>query len=245
MSFFNTLGKGLSFVGKVQDFLPNTILHALHLPTFSGGFQMAGDFMQNPKKFQFGREFGNDVKLGALAAGAYLAAPAIASAFGVGGGGAAAGAGAGAASGAPALASAGLPSGSMAAVTAPPMGWSGWAPAMHAAGAGNLTQGMGGLSSLANSVAGGGGGFGVSTFAAPASGTVGGGVIGPGGGAVGTGGPGAASPAKGMNPILKSFLENYMKNKMQPQQPGQQFTPPPMGRGGLPGRQYLPTLGGY
>jgi len=248
MAILGTLGKLFSGFGDVTDFLPNMALKALHLPPLTNPFKMGGDLLQGKGLKNLGTEWGNNAKLGALAAGAYFGGPAIAHAFGIGGG-AGAGAGAGAASGNPiAAVSEGLPSGTAAAggVTAPPVGWSGWHPAVHAAGMGNLTQGMGGMSSMANSVAGGGGGYGGSTFAAaPPGNTVGGGTIGPGGNAVGSGGPGAAEPAKSMNPILKSFLDNYMKqrgeaSKGQPQQ----FTPPPM-PGGRPGREYFPSLGGY
>jgi len=73
------------------------------------------------------------------------------------------------------------------------------------------------------------------------------GFIGGGGGATGIGAaekagmsPGAGT--KPMNPILKSFLDEFMKSRFQ-KQPYQQPTLQAMGRNGLPGRQFLPTLG--
>ena len=245
------LGKGLSIMGGVQDFLPNQVLKALHLPEMTSPAGELGSFLQNPKKMPFGRMFGNNMKLGALAAGAYFGAPALAHAFGLGGG-AGAGAGAGAASGNPSVAlnelNAGLPSGTAAAGGLPSM------PRLPnwqygtTSGYGNMTQGQGGLASLANAVSGGGGGYGSSMYAtgAPASNTVGGGLVGPGGNAVGTGataGTGAANPGKNMNPILKSFMENYMKRFNE--RPGNQQTyQAPEMPGNRPGRQYFTTLGG-
>jgi hypothetical protein len=74
-----------------------------------------------------------------------------------------------------------------------------------------------------------------------ASGTGGGGMVGPGGGNVGKGAP-AGTPDK-MNPILKSFLDNYMKRFGQKEK-APQYTPPPM-PGGRPGRYYGMTQAGY
>jgi hypothetical protein len=72
------------------------------------------------------------------------------------------------------------------------------------------------------------------------------GLVGPGGGATGQGAaekagmsPGAGT--KPMNPILKSFLDEFIKSKFQKRQP-YQANITPMGRQG-PSRQFLPTLG--
>lgn len=210
MAIFQDIGKALSFVGGAQDFLPNKILEAFHLPKFTGPMQFWGDFLQNPKKLQFGRAWGNNAKLGALAAGAYFGLPALAHLVGIGGG---------AASGAHAVADVGanaaLPSGTTAAFGG--MGGGPTAELMDMFGAGSAP-------------------------AVPSQGLIGGtgGATGAVHTAAGTS-PGAG--AKGMNPIMKSFLDEFIKSRFQQQQ----WQPPelsPMGRTGNPGRQYLPTLGG-
>src|SRR5206468_5215216 len=78
------LGNFLSNLGRAQDFFPNKILHAFGLPEFTNPLHMFGDFLKDPKHFQFGREFGNDVKLGAIGAGMYFGLPHLAHMAGIG-----------------------------------------------------------------------------------------------------------------------------------------------------------------
>lgn len=199
MSFLQDLGKVMSFIGNAQDFLPNKVLSAVGLPDFTSPMHMGGDFLKDPKKFQFGREFGNNTKLGAIAAGAYLAGPALLHAFGVGGSG---GAGVADASGAGAGISGGNPA------TANIMGGppSGLAEAFRNGPMGTMAEDWG-----ADSTGG-------------AATTAGGGPIGPGGNNPGIAGKGASQPGKQMNPILKSFLDNYFQQRMAKPQP-QQYQP--------------------
>lgn len=73
MQLLGVIGKGLSLLGGAQSFIPNLALDALHLPHFTSPLEMAGDFLQKGKKYQFGRAEGQNAELGALASVAYLA----------------------------------------------------------------------------------------------------------------------------------------------------------------------------
>src|SRR6266404_2735401 len=86
MNLLHGIGQLFSTVGGAQDFLPNKILSAFGLPNFTNPPHMFGDFLKDPKKFQFGHEQGDNMKLGALAAAAYLGLPHLASMAGIGGG---------------------------------------------------------------------------------------------------------------------------------------------------------------
>src|SRR6267142_333648 len=197
MNIAHGIGKLFQTIGGTQDFLPNKILHAFGLPNFTSPMHMFGDFLKDPKGFQFGKEEGNNMKLGALAAAAYVGLPYLAHMAGIGGGAAS-----GSAATADVGAAAALPSGTTAA--------------------------MGGPTGELLSMFGQG-----STATAPSQG-----LIGDSGAATGVTGAGDAAPAAGtkpMNPIVKSFLDNFMKERMQKPK----WEPPrltPMGRSGNPGR---------
>ena len=211
MAFLHELGKLFGTVGNVVDAGPNKILGAFGLPDFTNPLHMFGDFLKDPKHFQFGREFGNNLKLGAIAAGAYFGIPALAHLAGL----------SGAASGGAATADVGtgaaLPSGTTAAMGE-----------IHGA-SGDLLADMWGQGSAVT---------------APSQGLIGGTGGAPGAlGAAEKAGTSPGAGTKGMNPIMKSFLDNFIKERMQKQQ----WQPPnlmPMGRTGNPGRQHLPSLGG-